>query len=54
MTISWVCLSLDAISFIFVDNKVIPCIFVGYEDAEYGYTLLDLENRKKIKTRDVV
>ena len=37
-----------------LDNKVTPCIFVGYGDAEFGYKLWYLEKKKMIRSRDVV
>ncbi|GKV17327.1 hypothetical protein SLEP1_g27844 [Rubroshorea leprosula] len=37
-----------------LDDKAIPCIFVGYGDEEFGYRLWDLEKKKTVKSRDVV
>uniref|UniRef100_A0A2N9HLM6 Integrase catalytic domain-containing protein n=1 Tax=Fagus sylvatica TaxID=28930 RepID=A0A2N9HLM6_FAGSY len=36
------------------DDKAIPCIFVGYGDAEFGYKLWDPKKKKMIRSRDVV
>ena len=37
-----------------LDSKSTPCIFVGYEDAEFGYKLWDPKEKKMIKSQDVV
>ena len=37
-----------------MDDKAIPCIFVGYRDSEFGYRLWDLEKKKTFRSRDVV
>ncbi|GKV32108.1 hypothetical protein SLEP1_g40737 [Rubroshorea leprosula] len=37
-----------------LDDKTIPCIFVGYGDEEFGYRLWDLEKKKTVRSRDVV
>ena len=37
-----------------LDDKVIPCIFVGYGDEEFGYRLCDPEKRRIIRSREVV
>ena len=37
-----------------LDDKVTPCIFIGYGDEEFGYRLWDLEKKKIVKSRDVV
>ncbi|GLT26816.1 hypothetical protein SLA2020_018580 [Shorea laevis] len=37
-----------------LDDKAIPCIFVGYGDEEFGYRLWDPEKKKTVKSRDVV
>ncbi|GKU94478.1 hypothetical protein SLEP1_g7975 [Rubroshorea leprosula] len=37
-----------------LDDKAIPCIFVGYGDEEFGYKLWDLEKKKTVRSRDVV
>ena len=37
-----------------LDSKAIPCIFVGYGYAKFGYKLWDPEKKKMIKSRDVV
>ncbi|GKV35980.1 hypothetical protein SLEP1_g44167 [Rubroshorea leprosula] len=37
-----------------LDDKTIPCIFVGYGDEEFGYRLWDPEKKKIVKSRDVV
>ena len=37
-----------------LDDKAIPCIFVGYGDEEFGYRLWDPEKRRIIRSRDVV
>ena len=37
-----------------LDDKAIPCIFVGYGDEEFGYRLWDPKKRGIIRSRDVV
>ncbi|GKV49114.1 hypothetical protein SLEP1_g55881 [Rubroshorea leprosula] len=37
-----------------LDDKAIPCIFVGYGDEEFGYRLWDPEKKKTVRSRDVV
>ena len=37
-----------------LDDKAIHCIFVRYEDEEFGYKLWDLENQKIFRSKDVV
>ncbi|GKV18644.1 hypothetical protein SLEP1_g28993 [Rubroshorea leprosula] len=37
-----------------LDDKVIPCIFVGYGDEEFGCRLWDLEKKKTVRSRDAV
>ncbi|GKV31082.1 hypothetical protein SLEP1_g39821 [Rubroshorea leprosula] len=37
-----------------LDDKTIPCIFVGYGDEEFGYRLWDPEKKKTVRSRDVV
>ena len=37
-----------------LDDKVIPCIFVGYGDKELGYKLWDPKKQKIIRIRNVV
>ncbi|KAK3005481.1 hypothetical protein RJ639_017255 [Escallonia herrerae] len=37
-----------------LDDKAIPCIFIGYGDDEFGYKLWDLERKKIIRSRDMV
>ena len=37
-----------------LDDKAIPCIFVGYEDEKFDYKLWDLEKQKIVRSRDVV
>uniref|UniRef100_A0A2N9IN96 Integrase catalytic domain-containing protein n=1 Tax=Fagus sylvatica TaxID=28930 RepID=A0A2N9IN96_FAGSY len=37
-----------------LDDKAIPCIFIGYGDAEFGYKLWDPKKKKMIRSRDVV
>ena len=37
-----------------LDSKSIPCIFVGYGDAEFGYKLWNPKEKKMIRSRDVV
>ena len=36
------------------DDKAVPCIFFGYEDADFGYKLWDPENKKMIRSQDVI
>ena len=37
-----------------LDDKAIPCIFIGYGDEEFSYKFWDPEMRKVIRSRDVV
>jgi hypothetical protein len=37
-----------------LDDKATPCIFVRYEDAEFGYKLWDPKKKKMIRSQDVV
>ena len=37
-----------------MDPKTRPCIFLGYDDDEFGYRLWDLINKKVIRSRDIV
>ena len=37
-----------------LDDKAIPCIFIGYGDKEFNYRLWDSEKQKTIISRDVV
>ncbi|GKV04185.1 hypothetical protein SLEP1_g16379 [Rubroshorea leprosula] len=37
-----------------LDDKAIPCIFVGYGDEEFGYRLWDLQKKKTVRSRYVV
>ena len=37
-----------------LDDKAIPCIFVGYGDEEFDYKFWDLEKQKIVRSRDVV
>lgn len=37
-----------------MDSKTTPCVFVGYEDEEYGFRLYDPEKKKTIRSRDVI
>ncbi|GKU92547.1 hypothetical protein SLEP1_g6259 [Rubroshorea leprosula] len=37
-----------------LDDKAIPCIFVGYGHEEFGYRLWDLEKKKTVRSRDAV
>ena len=37
-----------------VDDKAIPCNFIGYGDEEFDYKFWDPEMRKVIRSRDVV
>ena len=37
-----------------LDSKSTHCIFVGYEDAEFGYKLWDPKEKKMIRSQDVV
>ena len=37
-----------------LDDKSIPCIFIGYGDEEFGYRLWDPVKKKVIRSRDVV
>ena len=36
-----------------LDDKVTPCIFIGYEDEEFGYRLWDSEKQKIVKSINV-
>ena len=37
-----------------LDPKTCPCIFLGYGDNEFGYRLWNLEEKKVIRSRDIV
>ena len=37
-----------------LDSKSTSCIFVGYEDAEFGYKLWDPKEKKMIRSQDVI
>ena len=37
-----------------LDDKAVPCIFLGYGDAEFGYRLWNPEHKMLIRSRDVV
>ena len=37
-----------------LDDKATPCIFIGYGDEEFGYSLWDSEKQKIVKSGDVV
>ena len=37
-----------------LDDKSVPCIFIGYGDEEFGYRLWDLVKKKVIRSRDVI
>ena len=37
-----------------LEAKSKKCIFIGYEVDDFGYRLWDFENRKIIRSRDVV
>ena len=37
-----------------LDDKVTPCIFIGYGDKEFDYRLWDSDKQKTIRSRDVV
>ena len=37
-----------------LDDKAIPCIFIGYGDEEFSYKFWDPKTRKVITSRDVV
>ncbi|GKV53845.1 hypothetical protein SLEP1_g60358, partial [Rubroshorea leprosula] len=37
-----------------LDDKAIPCIFVGYGDEEFGYRLWDPKKKKTVRSKDVV
>lgn len=37
-----------------LDDRAIPCIFLGYGDEEFGYRLWDPEKKRVIRSRDVV
>jgi hypothetical protein len=32
-----------------LDDKATPCIFVGYEDAEFGYKLWDPKKKLEVE-----
>ena len=33
------------------DSKITPCVFVGYKDEEFDYTLWDPKKRKIVRSR---
>ena len=37
-----------------LDDKVTPCIFIRYENEEFGYKLWDSEKQKIVRSRDVM
>ena len=37
-----------------LDLKTRPCIFLGYNDGEFGYRLWNLVEKKMIRSRDIV
>ena len=37
-----------------LDNKVKPCIFMGYSEDEFGYRRWDLVEKKVVRSRDIV
>ena len=37
-----------------LDDKALPCIFIGYGNEEFGYKVWDPKTRKVIRSRDVV
>ena len=37
-----------------LDDKAIPCIFIGYGNEEFDYKFWDPEMRKVIRSRDVI
>ena len=37
-----------------LDDRAIPCVFVGYGNTEFGYKLWDPERKKVVRSRDVV
>ena len=37
-----------------LDDKVTPCIFIGYGDKEFDYLLWNSEVQKTIRSKDVV
>ena len=37
-----------------LDPKTLPCIFLGYGDDEFGYRLWNLEEKKVIRSHDIV
>ena len=37
-----------------IDDKSVKCTLVGYGEDEFGYKLWDDQNRKMIRSRDVV
>ena len=37
-----------------LDDKAIPCIFIGYGDEEFGYKFWDPKMRKFIRSKGVV
>nr|KYP66486.1 Retrovirus-related Pol polyprotein from transposon TNT 1-94 [Cajanus cajan] len=37
-----------------LDDKAIPCVFVGYGNEEFGYKLWDPERKRIVRSRDVI
>ena len=37
-----------------LDDKALPCIFIGYGNEEFGYKVWDPKTRKVIRSRDVI
>ena len=37
-----------------LDPKTWPCIFLGYDDDEFGYRLWNLAEKKVVRSRDIV
>lgn len=37
-----------------LDDKSMPCIFLGYADEEFGYRLMNPENENIYRSRDVI
>ena len=37
-----------------VGSEVQPCIFLGYDDDEFGYRVWDLVDKKVFRSRDIV
>lgn len=37
-----------------LDSKTHPCVFVGYDDEEYGFRLYEPEKKKVVRSSDVV